>query len=124
MNAPSTSTTNSARHRCFMLSPNADERGSLDANSYQGRHVFSGANLRMSTGSVKENASCFTQYPAIATSFRNSFSIAELQKRDQIFSRKSEHISKLCWHIHLPRYQLRLEPRHHRFERAPVVKAI
>ena len=41
MNAPSTSTTNSARHRCFMLSPNTDERGSLDSSSYKGGHVFS-----------------------------------------------------------------------------------
>ena len=31
---------NSARHRCFMMSPNADEKGSLDANSYEGGHVF------------------------------------------------------------------------------------
>src|SRR5437764_581499 len=40
MNAPITSTKNSARHRCFMLTPNADERGSLDANSYKGGQVF------------------------------------------------------------------------------------
>src|SRR5438876_2388600 len=104
MNAPSTSTIHSARHRCFMLSPNADERGSLDANSYKGGHVFSRANLRMGLGSVKQNSACFAQNPPVPTSFSNAFPVAKLQKRDQVLPRKSEHIPKLCGQIHLSRH--------------------
>src|SRR5438105_2608649 len=124
MNAPSTSTTNSARHRCFMLSPNADERGSLDANSYKGGHLFSGANLRMGSGSVKQNPRSFPQNPPAPPPFRKSASIAKLQERDEIFPRESEDISKLGRDIDPSRNQLPFELRDHAVQRFSVVVAI
>src|SRR5215210_200801 len=83
-----------------------------------------GANLRLNAISVKQNARCFPQNPAIPPPFRKPVSVAELQKRDQIFPRKAEDISKLGRHIRTPRNQRRLETSDHSVESTPVVKAI
>src|SRR6266550_3318806 len=83
-----------------------------------------GANLGVSTGSVKQNARCFSQNPAVSPPFRKPAAITELQKWDEIFSRESEDISKLSGHIRIPGDQRSLESSDHRLQYTPVIIAI
>src|ERR1700730_9604743 len=103
MNTPSTSTKKSARHRCFMLSPNTDERGSLVANSYKSGHMFSGANLRVSLKAVKQSHRCLPQGSTLLPAFCYANPIAEFEKRNQVLPGESQHISKLSRDIHASR---------------------
>src|SRR6266550_5049852 len=77
----------------------------------------------MSSRGVKQNSTGFPQNPAFPPPFRNPFSITELQKGNEIFSRQPEHISKLCRDIDLSLHQPRPEPPDHCVERASVVIA-
>src|ERR1700730_267380 len=78
----------------------------------------------MSLGGVKQNSSCFPENPAFPPPFRDAVSITELQKRDEILSRETEHISTLGRHIDLSRHQLRPESRDQCVERVPIIVTV
>src|SRR6202022_3255768 len=70
------------------------------------------------------NARSFPQNPAITPPFRKPVSIAKLEKRDEIFSRESEQISKLGRYIGRAGDQRIPESGDHCVEHTPVVVAI
>src|SRR5256885_10926354 len=84
----------------------------------------SGANLRMSFGSVKKNTGCSLQTPSTPPPFRNSVPIAELEKRDEVFPRNPQNVSELTRRVNLSGFQLGSESGDQSIERRSVVIAI
>jgi hypothetical protein len=84
----------------------------------------SGANLRMSFGSVKENTSCSLQDPANSPPFGNSVPITKLQKRDEVFPGNPQNVSELTRRVNPSGFQLGFESGDQSVERRSVVIAI
>src|SRR3954471_19751905 len=84
----------------------------------------SGANLRMSFGSVKEITSCSLQDPANSPPFRNSVPIAKLEKRDEVFPGNPQNVSELTRRVNPSGFQLGFESGDQSVERRSVVTAI